>query len=72
MVLCGSWRNNSTDYNMAITRAPNPITHRRALPINPMSIVTEFLELMFTVITPLIIVSKEKSKKATDIRQSVQ
>ncbi len=54
-----------------MTRVPNPITNGRALPINSMSIVTELFEIAFIIITAIII-SKERSKRAPEIKQDVQ
>ncbi len=54
-----------------MTRVPNPITNGRALPINPMSIITELFEIAFIIITAIII-SKESSKRAPEIKQDVQ
>jgi hypothetical protein len=56
----------------AVTRVPNPITHGRALPINSVSIVTEVFEFAFIAITALIIISKERSRKAAEIKQNIQ
>jgi hypothetical protein len=56
-----------------MTRVPNPITHGRALPINSMSIVTELFEFSFIIITAIIIIiSKERSKRAPEIKQDVK
>ena len=54
-----------------MTRVPNPITNGRALPINSMSIVTELFEIAFIIITAIII-SKERSKRAPEIKQDVR
>ena|SRR2546421_4491369 len=54
-----------------ITRFPNPLTEGRGLPINSMSIVTELFEIAFIVITAIII-SKERSKRAPEIKQDVR
>lgn len=54
----------------SITRVPNPITHGMALPINSMSIVTEVFEFAFIIITAIIVISTERSKKAPE--QSVR
>jgi hypothetical protein len=54
-----------------ITRVPNPITHGRALSINSMSIVTELFEIAFIIIVAIII-SKERSKRAPEIKQDVR
>ncbi|MDQ6668337.1 MAG: hypothetical protein M3Y53_08955 [Thermoproteota archaeon] len=54
-----------------ITRVPNPITNGRALPINSLSIVTELFEIAFIIITAIII-SKERSKSASEIKQDVR
>jgi hypothetical protein len=54
-----------------ITRVPNPITHGRALSINSMSIVTELFEIAFIIIVAIII-SKESSKRAPEIKQDVR
>ncbi|MGB7954850.1 MAG: hypothetical protein WCF23_12800 [Candidatus Nitrosopolaris sp.] len=51
-----------------MTRVPNPITNGRALSINSMSIVTELFEIAFIIITAIII-SKERSKRAPEIKQ---
>lgn len=53
------------------TRVPNPITHGRALSINSMSIVTELFEIAFIIIVAIII-SKERSKRAPDIKQDLR
>jgi hypothetical protein len=54
-----------------MTRLPNPITNGRALPINSMSIITELFEIAFIILTAIII-SKERSKRAPEIKQGVQ
>ena len=54
-----------------ITRVPNPITNGIALPINSLSIVTELFEIAFIIITAIII-SKERSKRAPEIKQDVR
>jgi len=54
-----------------MTRVPNPITNGRALPINSMSIITELFEIAFIIITAIII-SKERSKRAPEIKQDVR
>jgi hypothetical protein len=54
-----------------ITRVPNPITNGRALSINSMSIVTELFEIAFIIIVAIII-SKERSKRAPEIKQDVR
>jgi len=54
-----------------ITRVPNPITHGRALSINSTSIVTELFEIAFIIIVAIII-SKERSKRAPDIKQDLR
>jgi hypothetical protein len=54
-----------------MTRVPNPITSGRALPINSMSIVTELFEIALIIITAIII-SKERSKRAPEIKQDIQ
>jgi hypothetical protein len=54
-----------------ITRFPNPLTEGRGLPINSMSIVTELFEIAFIIITAIII-SKERSKRAPEIKQDVR
>ena len=54
-----------------LTRVPNPITSGRALPINSMSIITELFEIAFIIITAIII-SKERSKRAPEIKQDVR
>jgi hypothetical protein len=51
-----------------MTRVPNPITNGRALPINSLSIVTELFEIAFIIITAIII-SKERSKRAPEIKK---
>ena len=51
-----------------MTRVPNPITNGRALSINSMSIVTELFEIAFIIITAIII-SKERTKRAPEIKQ---
>ena len=56
----------------AVTRAPNLITHGRALPINSMNIVTEVFEFAFVAITAFIIISGERSRKAAEIKQNIQ
>ena len=75
MVLLWSWRNDSVDYpvgyDTGMTPVPNPITNGRALPINSMSIITELFEIAFIIITAIII-SKERSKRAPEIKQDVQ
>jgi hypothetical protein len=53
----------------AMTRVPNPITGGRALPINSLSIITELFEFAFIIITAIIIISVEKSQKASKINQ---
>jgi len=55
----------------AITRVPNSITHGKALPVNSMSIVTEVFEFAFIVITALIIISNEKSRKAAEVKDNI-
>jgi hypothetical protein len=55
-----------------ITRVPNPITHGRGLPINSMSTVTEVFEFAFIAITALIIISRERNRKAAEIKQNLQ
>jgi hypothetical protein len=52
-----------------ITRFPNPITEGRGLPINSMSIVTELFDFTFVILTAIIVISKERSKKAPEIKQ---
>jgi hypothetical protein len=52
-------------------RVPNPITQGRDLPINYMSIMTELFEIAFMRITAIII-SKERSKRAHEIKQDVE
>jgi hypothetical protein len=52
-----------------VTRFPNPITHGMALSINSMSIVTELFEFAFVIITGIIIISDERSKRAHPIDQ---
>ena len=54
-----------------MTRVPNPITNGRALSINSMSIVTELFEIAFIIITAIII-SKERSKRAPEIKQDIR
>ena len=54
-----------------MTRVPNPISNGRGLPINSMSIVTVLFEIAFIIITAIII-SKERSKRAPEIKQGVQ
>src|SRR5438067_2185608 len=54
-----------------ITRVPNPITHGRALSINSTSIVTELFEIAFIIIVAIII-SKERSKRAPEIKQDLR
>jgi hypothetical protein len=54
-----------------ITRFPNPITEVRGLPKNSMSIVTELFEFTFVILTAIIVISKERSKKAPEIKQKV-
>jgi hypothetical protein len=53
-----------------MTLVPNPITNRRALPVNSISIVTELFEIAFIIITEIII-SKERSKRPVEIKQDV-
>jgi hypothetical protein len=53
-----------------MTPVPNPITNRRALPVNSISIVTELFEIAFIIITEIIL-SKERSKSAVEIKQDV-
>jgi len=53
-----------------ITRFPNPITEGRGLSINSMSIITELFEFAFVIITAIIIISKERTKKAPEIKQN--
>ena len=55
-----------------MTRVPNPITHGRALPINSMSIVIELFEFAFIIITAIIVISEERSKRAPEIKQDVR
>jgi len=54
-----------------MTRVPNPITNGRALPINSMSIITEIFEIAFIIITAIII-SKDRSKRAPEIKQDIK
>jgi hypothetical protein len=54
-----------------ITRVPNPITNGRASTINSISIVTELFEIAFIIITAIII-SKERSKRAPEIKQDIE
>ena len=54
-----------------MTRVPNPITNGRALPINSLSIVTELFEIAFIIITAMIIL-KERSKRAPEIKKDVR
>jgi hypothetical protein len=51
-----------------ITRVPNPITNGRAFTINSMSIIPEIFEIAFIIIAAIII-SKERSKRAPEIKQ---
>jgi hypothetical protein len=53
-----------------MTLVPNPITNRRALPVNSISIVTELFEIAFIIITEIIL-SKERSKSTVEIKQDV-
>ena len=53
-----------------ITRFPNPITEGKGLSINSMSIITELFEFAFVIITAIIIISKERTKKAPEIKQN--
>ena len=55
-----------------MTRVPNPITSGRALPINSMSIVIELFEFAFIIITAIILISEERSKRAPEIKQDVR
>jgi hypothetical protein len=68
MVLLWSWRNNGVDYFVGYT---NPITNRRTLPVNSISIVTELFEITFIIIRALII-SKERSKRAVEIKKKFE
>jgi len=54
-----------------MTRVPIPITNGRALPINSLSIVTELFEIAFIIITAIII-SKERSKRAPEIKKDAR
>ncbi|MGB7954873.1 MAG: hypothetical protein WCF23_12915 [Candidatus Nitrosopolaris sp.] len=54
-----------------MTRVSNPITNGRALSINSMSIVTELFEIGFIIITAIII-SKERTKRAPEIKQDIR
>jgi hypothetical protein len=54
-----------------ITRFPNPITEGRGLLINSMSIVRELFEFTFWRLTAIIVIPKERSKKAPEIKQKV-
>ena len=54
-----------------MTRVPNSITNGRALPINSMSIITEIFEIAFIIITAIII-SKDRSKRAPEIKQDIK
>jgi len=58
---------NSVGYDTV----PNPITNGRALPINSMSIITEIFEIAFIIITAIII-SKDRSKRAPEIKQDIK
>ena len=71
MVLLWSWRNNSVDHYVGYDTVPNPITNGRALPINSMSIITEIFEIAFIIITAIII-SKDRSKRAPEIKQDIK
>jgi hypothetical protein len=51
-----------------ITRAPNPITEGRALPINEMGIAIEVFQIAYIVITAIII-AKERSGKVQTIKE---
>jgi hypothetical protein len=51
-----------------ITRAPNPITEGRALPINEMGIAIEVFQVAYIVITAIII-AKERSGKIQMIKE---
>ena len=51
-----------------MTPVPNPITNGRASPVNSISIVTELFEITFIIIRALII-SKERSKRAVEIKK---
>jgi len=53
-----------------ITRFPNPITEGRGLSINSMSIITELFKYDFVIIKAIIIISKERTKKAPEIKQN--
>ena len=70
-VLLWSWRNNSVDHYVGYDTVPNPITNGRALPINSMSIITEIFEIAFIIITAIII-SKDRSKRAPEIKQDIK
>ena len=52
-----------------ITRAPNPITHGRALPVNSMSIVTELFEVAFIILS-VVIIWKEKASRLPEIKHN--
>jgi hypothetical protein len=54
----------------SITRVPNPITHGMGFPINSLSIVTELFEFAFVITTAIIVISKERSKKAPEIKST--
>jgi hypothetical protein len=52
-----------------ITRAPNPITHGRSLPINSMSIVTEVFELAFIALS-FIIIWRERALEPPELEHN--
>jgi len=45
-----------------MTRAPNPITHGMALPINSMSVITGLFEYAFVVLTAIILAKERKMR----------
>jgi hypothetical protein len=49
----------------ALTRAPNPITEGRALPINEMGIAIEVFQIVYIVITAIIIAKERKGRVQT-------
>jgi hypothetical protein len=52
-----------------ITRAPNPLTHGRALPINSMSVVTELFEFAFIGLLAIVI-WKERTSRLPEIKHN--
>ena len=69
MVLHRSWRNNTVDHHVGYdSGSKSDMTNGRALSINSMSIVTELFEIAFIIITAIII-SKERTKRAPEIKQ---